>query len=127
MLHETYLTYEEYKNYGGTLDETRFALYECKARKCIDMATMSRVQAMQTIPEAVKLCMVTVIGVDSKAGYEAQAESPVATSFSTDGYSETFHAMSAADVTKSIGDLIRSYLYGEHDDSGTPLLYRGLA
>ena len=123
----TYLSYNEYKGYGGTASNTEFVALEFRARKRIDRLTASRVQNMREVPEAVKLCMMSLIGIDSKAGVEAQANNPVVTSFNTDGYSETYgKALSVEDADKAMSASIRSMLYGETDDNGVPLLYRGV-
>lgn len=127
MAHAQYLTYAEYHSYGGTTSETAFPMLEFRARKRIDRLTASRVQNMVTVPEAVKLCMMSLIGIDSKAGAEAQVDNPVVTSFNTDGYSESYgKALSVEDADKTMSASIRSMLWGETDDNGTPLLYRGL-
>ena len=127
MAHAKYLTYEEYQSYGGTASETAFTMLEFRARKRIDRQTFDRVQNMSEVPEAVKLCMMSLIAIDSKVGVEAQVENPVVTSFNTDGYSESYgKALSAEDADNSMSASIRSMLWGERDDSGVPLLYRGL-
>ena len=122
-----YLTYEEYKAYGGTLSETDFTVMEFKCRKRIDKLTDCRVQKMSSVPEAVKLCMMSLIKLESAAGTEAQVENPVVTSFSTDGYSESYgKAMGASEATTAMNSTVYSMLYGELDDNGVPLLYRGV-
>ena len=122
-----YLTYEEYKSYGGTLSETEFPLMEFKCRKRIDKLTDCRVQKMASVPEAVKLCMMSLIKLESAAGTEAQVENPVVTSFSTDGYSESYgKAMGASEASTAMNSTVYSMLYGELDDNGVPLLYRGV-
>ncbi len=122
-----YLTYEEYKSYGGTLSETDFPLMEFKCRKRIDKLTDCRVQKMTSVPEAVKLCMMSLIKLESAAGTEAQVENPVVTSFSTDGYSESYgKAMDASEASTAMNSTVYSMLYGELDDNGVPLLYRGV-
>lgn len=122
-----YLTYEEYKNYGGALSETEFPLMEFKCRKRIDKLTDCRVQKMASVPEAVKLCMMSLIKLESAAGTEAQVENPVVTSFSTDGYSESYgKAMGASEASTAMNSTVYSMLYGELDDNGVPLLYRGV-
>ena len=126
MSHAQYMTYTEYQSYGGAASETDFKLLEFRARKRIDRLTFSRVQNMEEVPEAVKLCMMSLMGIDSKAGVEAQVNSPVVTSFNTDGYSESYgHSLSAADADSAMSASIRSMLWGETDDNGVPLLYRG--
>lgn len=127
MAHSAYLTYAEYQNYGGTLPQTAFPQLEFKCRKRIDYLTDTRVQAMQSVPEAVKLCMVCLIDLESKVGIVAQVDNPVVTSFNTDGYSENYgKALGAGEANKSMNEAVKAYLYGEVDDNGTPLLYRGV-
>lgn len=127
MAHELYLTYQEYKSYGGELAETAFIPLEFKSRKRIDYLTDSRVQNMAAVPAAVKLCMYVLIGMESSVGRSEQAASPSVSSFNTDGYSETYsQAMDADTASAQMDALTKEYLYGEKNDNGTPLLYRGL-
>lgn len=132
-----YLTYNEYKTWGlpegedppaDIMDGAAFAVAEFKARKTIDFWTDSRVQAMETVPESVKHCIIAIIKLDSKYGAEAQIENPLLSSFNTDGYSESYGSATEqqAAAQKAVTDCIRQYLYGETDDNGTPLLYRGV-
>lgn len=125
-MHDQYLTYEEYTGYGGAESQAAFTLLEFKARKRIDYLTASRVQNMEAVPESVKLCMMTLINVDAKVGVEAQAINPQITSYNTDGYSESYgNALSADDAARQMDKQITAMLYGERDDNGVPLLYRG--
>ena len=123
-----YLSYEEYQNYGGGLPETDFVLYEFRARKRIDYWTDSRVQRMKAVPEAVKLCMMQIMKFDSKFGTDAQTDNPVVASFNTDGYSESYGSASeqASAAETGLYKSVRHLLYGETDDNGIPLLYRGV-
>ena len=124
---DTYLTYSEYTTYGGTLSEAEFTLLEFKCRKRVDYLTDSRVASMSEVPEAVKLCMMGLISLEAKVGTVAQVDNPVVTSFSTDGYSESYgKALGTADANRAMNGYIKSCLYGELDDNGTPLLYRGV-
>lgn len=123
-----YLTYDEYKQFGGTLAEDAFALAEFKARSRIDWLTMCRVQNMQTVPDAVKMAMLCIIKVDSKYSADAQADSAIVASYSTDGYSESYGGASeqAEAADKAVVSEVSRMLFGVLDDTGTPLLYRGL-
>ena len=126
MAHSSYLEYSEYVAYGGSADQTAFPLLEFKARKQIDLLTANRVQNMTVVPEAVKMCMMTIMNMDQASGAEAQATNPQLTSFNNDGYSESYgNALSADDTAKQITKQITAMLYGEVDDNGVPLLYRG--
>lgn len=123
-----YLTYEEYQEFGGTLPETEFEMAEFQARKRIDYWTDSRVQNMSEVPEAVKRCIMLIIKHDSKFGAGAQIDNPVLASFNTDGYSESYGSATeqAEAAEKSLRSSVWQMLYGELDDEGTPLLYRGV-
>jgi hypothetical protein len=127
MAHAHYLTYDEYKEMGGAVPQTEFIQLEFKARKRIDYLTDSRVKDMANIPEAVKMCMMSLITVEAAVGVEAQVLNPVVTSYNTDGYSESYgKAMGAEDAAVSMNATIRTLLYGETNDEGIPLLYRGV-
>ena len=122
-----YLTYEEYKEYGGTLSNAEFTAAEFKCRKRIDRLTDCRVQSMAEVPDSVKMCMMSLIKLESTVGAEAQAVKPIVTSYNTDGYSESYgKAMGTADASKAMDSTVLSMLYGELDDNGVPLLYRGV-
>ena len=127
MAHECYLTYEEYLSYGGALPLPAFRMLEFRCRKRLDYLTANRIQRMAEVPEAVKICMMSLVGVESSVGVEAQIEKPVVTSFSNDGYSESYgKALGASEAERSMRGIIRTSLYGEVDDRGVPLLYRGI-
>ncbi len=124
-----YLTYEEFTGYGGKLDGEAFPRFECRARKRIDYLTGGRVQKMEVVPEAVKLAMMEIIRADQKTGAEALAENPLVASFNTDGYSESYGSASdqAGLIGRQLDSTVCQLLYGEVDDMGVPLLYRGVA
>lgn len=123
-----YLTYEEYLDWGGTLDEGMFNQAEIKARARIDAMTMGRVKAMAEIPEQVKAAMMDCISVDQTYSASAQASSPIAASFTTDGYSESYGSAESrtAVVEKQLTDSILTLLDGVTDDEGTPLTFAGV-
>lgn len=123
-----YLTFDDYVILNGTAaTEEEFPMLEFKARKRLDYLTDCRIQAMAKVPEAVRMCMVSMINIEAKAGAEAQLSSPQVSSFTTDGYSESYKQAPGIDEVQQEQDkLVRSMLYGELDDNGVPLLYRGL-
>ncbi len=124
-----YLTFEEYTAYGGSaVTQEQFPTAEFKARKRIDYLTDSRVQNMETVPDAVKLCMTSIINAETATGADALASSPLVASFNTDGYSESYGSAAEQQTAMqtALNRQIKEILYGETDDNGTPLLYRGL-
>ena len=126
-MNATYLSYSEYQEYGGTLGPADFQQAEYDARKRIDLWTDMRVKFMEEVPEDVKRCMMKLIAVGTAAGVEAQISNPTVTSFSNDGYTESYgHALSAADASTAMDQIIQTGLYGVLNDHGVPLLYRGV-
>jgi len=123
-----YLTYQEYVEFGGAMDEADFTVAEFKARSRIDWLTMGRVQNMAEIPDEVKLAMMVIIKVDSKFSATAQADSAIVSSFSTDGYSESYGGASeqSAAAENKVNNEVIKMLFGVLDDFGVPLIYRGL-
>ncbi len=137
-----YLTYEQYQAWGGTLDEAAFDLAEIKARARIDAMTQGRVARMVNsprpagtplgeggnVPEQVQAAMMEIITVDSTYSAAAQAAAPVAASFTTDGYSESYGSAESrtAAIERQLTASIETLLDALTDDEGTPLLYAGV-
>ena len=123
-----YLTYEEYVSMGGDLSESDFTQEEFKARKRIDYWTDSRVSGMQTVPGAVKQCMMELIKANAKYDACAIADNPLVESFSTDGYTENYGSAEEqlSMIQASLYRSAKHLLFGKTDDNGIPLLYRGI-
>ena len=123
-----YLTYAEYQQYGGTMSETDFTIAEFKARSRIDRMTLARVQAMQTVPEEVKMAMMVIMKVDSKYSADAMSDSAIVSAFNTDGYSESYGGIAeqSDNAQTQLNQQLSKMLFGVMDDYGVPLLYRGL-
>lgn len=120
------LTY--YKLNGGKVDMTdaAFPRNEFLARKLVDQRTQGRVKNMAQVPEAVKWLMVELVTLEATQGAEI-TEHQAVSSFSNDGYSETYADPLTADRVKEIEiDLVEEYLSDEVDDNGTPLLFLGV-
>lgn len=116
-----YLTYEEYKALGGTLDLMPFNLLEFEARKRIDIRTQNRLKGVDSkdIPQEVKLCEYAMI--NSIKNYASStnnvANSGNVASESIDGYSVSYlTSLQISEVIKSkdaeLEDIIRTYLLG---------------
>ena len=125
-----YLTYEEYRALGGTLDLMPFNLLEFEARKQIDLRTFNRLVNIQ-VPQEVKICEFNLINsVKNYANSMSTINGNVA-SESTDGYSISYvTANQISDIVKSksteLNDIIRTYLSECKLEDGTPYLYRGV-
>ena len=123
-----YLTYAQYQAWGGTLPESAFNLAEIKARSRIDAMTQGRVAHMAAVPEQVQAAMMEIIQVDQTYSAAAQAAAPVAASFTTDGYSESYGSAESrtAAIEKQLTASIETLLNGIVDDDGVPLLFAGV-
>lgn len=143
-----YLTYDEYTDYGGTLDETAFTDLEYDAESTINWYTFNRLKreewkdVLQT--EELKRCMYQLIrvkqmelellsassgGVGFGVGWTKKAG---ITKESNDGVSTSYNTLSSGDLmayangTKNKQDLVQRYLGSIVNDLGRNILYRGV-
>ena len=124
-----YLTYAEYKELGGTLDETPFNLLEYKAQKEIDKYTFGRLQDLTEQVQEVKLCDYELINIIEKYDNISKKQSNGIVSTSTDGYSENYGNSSQELVlskNKEVSTNIKTYLSNCKLEDGTPYLYCGV-
>lgn len=134
-----YLTFAEYQEMGGGLDETTFNDYEFQARAQVDWYTFNRLQKESTQCEAVKRCMYHLIKlidlqmqaltVDGSGSSTSSGGAGVA-SQSNDGVSISYNTLSAKDAVDMVGPEIKktinSDLQGVMNELGQKVLYRGL-
>lgn len=123
-----YLTYEEYQDLGGTLQETPFNILEFEARKNINKYTFGRLENLEQQINEVKICEFKLIGLlNTYSDYENQNKS--ISSENTDGYSISY-AQSTVNVSKAkineIKSIIKSDLSECYLEDGTPYLYVGV-
>lgn len=122
-----YITYDEYKQMGGTAEESAFPRLEYMARKTIDRYTQGRVRKMEETPEAVKRCMTELVNCTGTTDPAKTASEAPLSGFSNDGYSESYEEpMTAQTLENNLYGIIRSMLSDEYDDNGTPLLWLGV-
>lgn len=134
-----YLTYSEYQNMGGTLDETLFNDLEFEAEAQVDWYTFNRLQNEAQFPERLKRCMYALIKLIYKVqqasmlGDDGSGDSEInaaVASQSNDGVSISYNVVSAkdaVDLSKSeIEATIQHYLQGVMNSLGRKVLYRGL-
>lgn len=121
-----YLTYQEYKELGGTLDEMPFNLLEFDARMKINERTFERLIGKGQEYQEVKLCVFKMITtLNSYSSYDTQNKA--ISSESTDGYSISYGTpqKSITEAKNSeLEDIIDTYLSNVVVDN-IPALYRG--
>lgn len=131
-----YLTYDEYKTMGGTLEEAPFNDFEFQAEAQINYATFSRLKTDKAIPSEVKRLTKYLIDLLEKQaaafslGRGSESSGAYITSQSNDGVSVSYNGMAPTDLVelckKEVLTAIRSYLDGVTNEAGHKLLYRGL-
>lgn len=116
-----YLTYQDYKALGGTLDLTPFNLLEFEARKEVDDCTYGRLKKLDTQIEDVKLCIMALMNKIQKYNEIDNGKS----SESVGSYSVTYNKPVNKDEKQERRSIINSYLSECKLEDGTPYLYRG--
>lgn len=124
-----YLTYAEYKSYGGKLPETAFSRLEYKAEKKIDRMTYNRLRNEASISNNVKRLVFEIIGIMNNTDYSNESYVPAIVHEENDGYSvscdaDTVMSISQSDMT--INQTIIDYLSFERTSAGILLLYCGV-
>ena len=120
-----YLTYTEYKEIGGTLEETAFNRNIDRACGIIDNATHNRIECMTEVPQKAKaLCrdLVEYLAKNDTTEIAVTSRSQSAGGVSE---SESYATKTADDMYGDIQNMIYDYLLNVTDDNGIPLLYRG--
>ena len=92
-----FLTYDEYKEFGGTLNEAEFSRFCFRAEATLRTETFGRIKVAD---EKVKRCIFDLIDVESKTGDGI-------TSVSNDGYSISY--FSQGEATQRESDIIYNY------------------
>jgi len=143
-----YLTYEEYTDYGGTLDETAFNDLEWDAESTINWYTFNRLKKPEWAnilgTEELKRCTYQLIRwkemenalLESSSGSAGWGvgwkKEPGITSQSNDGVSVSYNTLSSGELmahfngAKTKEELLDRYLNGIVNDLGQNLLFRGV-
>ena len=121
----TYLTYEEYKEIGGTLDLTAFKRNIDRACGFVDLCTKSRLQSVLEVSQRTKACLRDLVEYleNNMSGVKAVTSK----SQSAGGVSESESYVTKTDdeTNAEMLNIVYDYLATEKDDNGTPLMYRG--
>lgn len=135
-----YLTYEEYKNYGGKVDEAAFNSYYRRAKYRLDYYTFGRLKDDKEFSENVKECVFMIIEkyaeIDEEYKKLSGQDEPIVSSRSNDGVSESYVVTSMSyatklntlnsQIAKDISTIIKQCLLREKNQAGEMLLYRGV-
>lgn len=121
-----YLSYEEYRSLGGTLDLTPFNLLEFESRRQIDKNTHNRLVNGENIPSEVKLCMFNLIDTIQKY-HKANSDGKNISHETVGSYSVTYRDIKdiAEQRGQELSDIIVTDLYGVVYN-GEHLIYCGV-
>lgn len=124
-----YLTYDEYKALGGSLDQTPFNLLEYEARRIIDNRTLQRLQGINQIPQEVKMCMFSLINTINNYANQGQTSKNIS-SESVGSYSVSYATGTQIQETinsknAELTDIVLNYLTGVIVN-GEHLVYLGV-
>ena len=111
-----YLTYDEYKAYGGNVSNADFDRFSFRAECEINNATLDRCKNLADIPEEIKRCEFELVEYLSKNVKNGSASA--VSSFGNDGYSVSYADQKTAE--QQIHDIIYTYL------ANTDLMYCGV-
>jgi len=136
-----YLTYNEYQELGGTLNEAAFNNIEYEAEVYIDWYTFNRLWKQTEYPSQLKRCMYRLINLlerqmslmgqpTNSSQQQGTAGTSQIASMSNDGVSISYNIVSAHDALemtkKEVDRTINQQLAGVTNNLGRKLLYRGL-
>ncbi len=123
-----YLSYKEYKELQGVLEEVPFNFLEYDVRKIIDERTQRRLIKLDEMPEDVKMCVFKMIETLEK--YKPLEEQNKAiSSENTDGYSISYRKLEKTDIdakNDELEDIMCRYLSNVIVNK-VPVLYLGVS
>lgn len=120
-----YLTYTEYKEIGGTLEETAFNRNIDRACGVIDNATHNRIEYMAEVLQRAKALCRDLVEYLTRYSTSDMVVSSRSQSAGGVSESESYVTKTDVELQADIDNMIVDYLMAETDDNGTPLLYRG--
>ena len=121
----TYLTYEEYKEIGGTLDLTAFKRNIDRACGFIDLCTKSRLQSVLEVSQRTKACLRDLVEYLENNMSGVKAVTSKSQSAGGVSESESYVTKTDEETNAEMLNIVYDYLATEKDDNGTPLMYRG--
>ena len=122
-----YLSYDDYKELGGSLEKTSFSILEFEARQSVDKYTFGRLKDLEEQNQEVKMCIFRLINIINSYK-ELEVQNKAYSSETIDGYSLSFTTPSKATTEARIDeikDIVKEYLVDCKLEDGTPYLYCG--
>lgn len=134
-----YLSYDEYKAYGGKLDETTYNEFAFEAESIVDYYTFNRLKNDTVISEPVKRLVFALIDIAQKreatlglgvSSSNSNAGDVYITRQANDGVDTTYNSMSASSLyqlcKQETSRAVKRYLAQVVNQAGQKVLYKGL-
>ena len=147
-----YLSYSDYTNMGGTLDEATFNDFEFESECIVDWYTFNRLHGETEYPERLTKCMYALIKlaklkadamslgsqtittsdgehtktITTSASIASQSNDGVSISYNTLNVSDIFEKLSPYKRGGEVWMTVKMYLQGVTNSLGRKLLYRGI-
>lgn len=121
----TYLTFEEYANLGGTLEEAAFVRNIDRCCLMIDNHTHGRFKDFVELPRELKILCRDLVEYISYNVVEKPALSSKSQSAGGVSESESYTVKTADEFASDIDAMLLDYLSQVKTVEGTPVLYRG--
>lgn len=123
-----YLTYEEYKEMGGTLECAAFVMLERRAEYAINAQaggkTGERIQTLSETPQAVKDCVFELVTHMSANAFDGSSVKSESQSLGGQSESYTYSTLTKQEADAQTEEIIYNFLY-PLKISGMSVLYRG--
>ena len=120
----TYLTYTEYKEIGGTLEETAFNRNIDRACAMIDNRTQSRLECFEEIPQIVKVVCADLVDYIANNSVDKSVVTSKSQSAGGVSESESYATKTAEDYSADL-DRIFEPLSIVKTENGISITYRG--
>lgn len=133
-----YLTYEEYTEMGGDIEESAYDDFEVEAEATINWYTFNRLKGQTEYPDEVKRLMKYLIGlakiksdaINASGSGDGSTTTAGIASQSNDGVSISYNIISSSDLIEiarsEVENAVKRYLQGVTNELGQKVLYRGL-
>lgn len=121
----TYLTYGEYREMGGELEETAFKRNIDRAYAFVDSHTQNRLQSILKVSQRVKACVRDLVEYLANNVTSGKATTSKSQSAGGVSESESYATKTLDEINAEMLCIVYDYLINETDDYGTPLMYRG--
>ena len=111
LQYDSYLTYQDYRELGGTLAEDAFSALERKAQRELDYITFDRIKHCTVVPNEVRELLVEMINrIDDFNTQKKKTDGDVITQYSNGVEQLTYKITTEAELKKEFYNLALRWL-----------------